>query len=127
MKIPVKITDSAKGYLTDALTSNNKKYVHLSVSGGGCSGFQYNWNFIDEDKDGKLKIKKGKDLIDSGFKVTQTKHLSKDYANSPAFMNFQEDKANNFVTTQGIQLTNLNPVMGSSGTNLFGILGDKIV
>ena len=50
MKIPVKITDSAKGYLTDALTSNNKKYVHLSVSGGGCSGFQYNWNFIDEDK-----------------------------------------------------------------------------
>ena len=83
--------------------------------------------FLTEDKDGKLKIKKGKDLIDSGFKVTQTKHLSKDYANSPAFMNFQEDKANNFVTTQGIQLTNLNPVMGSSGTNLFGILGDKKV
>ena len=54
MKIPVKITDSAKGYLTDALTSNNKKYVHLSVSGGGCSWFQYNWDCIDEDKDGKV-------------------------------------------------------------------------
>ena len=53
MKIPVKITDSAKGYLTDALTSNDKKYVHLSVSGGGCSGFQYKWNFIDDDENGK--------------------------------------------------------------------------
>ena len=54
MKIPVKITDSAKGYLTDALTSNDKKYVHLSVSGGGCSGFQYKWNFIDDDENGKI-------------------------------------------------------------------------
>ena len=54
MKIPVKITDSAKGYLTDALTSNDKKYVHLSVSGGGWAGFQYKWNFIDDDENGKI-------------------------------------------------------------------------
>ena len=54
MKIPVKITDSAKGYLTDALTSNKKKYVHLSVSGGGCSGFQYDCDFVDSNQGGTL-------------------------------------------------------------------------
>ena len=54
MKLYVKIRDLEKGDLTDELTSNNKKYVHHSVSGGVCSGFQYNWNFIDEDKDGKV-------------------------------------------------------------------------
>ena len=82
--------------------------------------------FLTEDKDGRLKIKKGQELINSGFKVTQTKNLSKDYANSPAFMNFQEDKVNNMNTPSGVKLTTLNPVMGSAGTNFFGILKDPI-
>ena len=78
--------------------------------------------FLTEDKDGRLKIRKGKDLIDSKYTVTQTKNLSKDYANSPAFMNFQEDKDNNMNTPSGVKLTTLNPVMGSAGTTFFGIL-----
>ncbi len=82
--------------------------------------------FLTEDKDGRLKIRKGKDLIDSKYTVTQTKNLSKDYANSPAFMNFQEDKDNNMNTPSGVKLTTLNPVMGSAGTTFFGILKDPI-
>ena len=81
---------------------------------------------LTQDENGRLKILKGQELINSGLKVTQTKHLSKDYANSPAFMNFQEDKASNMNTLSGVKLTTLNPVMGSAGTNFFGILKDPI-
>ena len=76
---------------------------------------------LTQDENGRTKILKGQDLINSGLKVTQAKHLSRDYANSAAFMNFQEDKASNFSTSTGVKLTTLNPVMGSSGTTLFGI------
>ena len=39
--MPVKITNSAKEYLSIMTEQNKKSYVHLSVSGGGCSGLQY--------------------------------------------------------------------------------------
>ena len=78
--------------------------------------------FLTEDKDGRLKIKKGQELINSGFKVSQVKNISKDYANSPAFMHFEEDLINNFSALDGKKLIKINPVKGSSGTNLFGIL-----
>ena len=91
---------------------------------------------LTQDENGRLKILKGQELINSGLKITQAKHLSKDYVNSAAFMNFQEDKENNMNTPTwttedgqvmgGIKLTTLNPVMGSSGTNFFGILKDPI-
>ena len=44
------VTDSAKIYLTEMTEQHNKKYVTLSVSGGGCSGFKYDWDFTDEPK-----------------------------------------------------------------------------
>ena len=81
---------------------------------------------LTQDENGRLKILKGQDLINSGLKVTQVKHLSKEYANSAPFMNFQEDKASNMNTPSGVKLTTLNPVMGSAGTNFFGILKDPI-
>ena len=46
----VNLTDSAKEYLKTVGDPN----VFLSINSGGCSGFQYNWDFIDEDKDGKV-------------------------------------------------------------------------
>ena len=54
MKIPVKITSSAKEYLSIMTEQNKKNYVRLSVSGGGCSGFQYDWDFVDTKIDGIL-------------------------------------------------------------------------
>jgi hypothetical protein len=80
---------------------------------------------LTEDDKGRLKILKGEDLINSGYKITQNKTMAEEYKNSPAFMNIKEDKANNFVLENGIQLTTLNPVMGSAGTSLFGILGEN--
>ena len=54
MKIPVKLTNSAKEYLSIMTEQNSKNYVHLSVSGGGCSGFQYDWKYTDSANDGIL-------------------------------------------------------------------------
>ena len=54
MIIPVKITSTAKEYLTIMTEHNSKSYVHLSVSGGGCSGFQYEWNYVDSSVNGTL-------------------------------------------------------------------------
>lgn len=37
------------------MTENeNKKYAFLSVNGGGCSGFQYKWDMLDESTQGEL-------------------------------------------------------------------------
>ena len=45
MKIPLRLTDSAKDYLA----SVGKPNVSLTVKGGGCSGFQYEFTF-DQSK-----------------------------------------------------------------------------
>jgi len=44
----VKLTESAKKYLTTAALNEGKSYVWFGVNGGGCNGFQYEWKFIDE-------------------------------------------------------------------------------
>ena len=48
----IQLTDSAKEYLTSMTESERKRFAYLSVLGGGCSGFQYKWDMIDDGKDG---------------------------------------------------------------------------
>ena len=48
------LTDSAREYLTKTTESERKRFAHLSVLGGGCSGFQYKWELTDEQNDGFL-------------------------------------------------------------------------
>lgn len=48
------ITKSAHDYLTSMTERSNKKYVTLSVKGGGCSGFKYEWDFTDDTEHGTL-------------------------------------------------------------------------
>ena len=48
----LQITDSAKEYLTSMTESERKRFAYLSVLGGGCSGFQYKWDMVDDEKDG---------------------------------------------------------------------------
>ena len=44
----IQITESAKKHLINVMTTNEKK-VKLGVKGGGCSGFTYDWQLIDEE------------------------------------------------------------------------------
>ena len=41
----IKLTDSARDYLAKVGAPN----VSLSVKGGGCSGFQYEWGITDKE------------------------------------------------------------------------------
>jgi len=50
------LTEAAKNQITKLLAKNTDKYaVSLSVRGGGCAGFKYEWGFIDSID----KIEKG--------------------------------------------------------------------
>ena len=50
----ITLTESAKNYLTTTTKKNGKKYAYLCVLGGGCSGFQYEWDMTDETDRGTL-------------------------------------------------------------------------
>ena len=45
---------SAKDYLSSMVDSYQKKYAYLSVNGGGCSGFTYKWDMVDNDENGTV-------------------------------------------------------------------------
>ena len=50
----IQLTDNAKEYLANQTESQRKRFAHLSVLGGGCSGFQYKWEMTDSKEDGIL-------------------------------------------------------------------------
>ena len=50
----LQITDSAKEYLTSMTESERKRFAHLSVLGGGCSGFQYEISMDSDIKENDL-------------------------------------------------------------------------
>ena len=45
----IKILDNAYLRLNELRKKHNKKFVRLSVKGGGCAGFNYEWSFADEE------------------------------------------------------------------------------
>jgi|TARA_B100001996_G_C18433610_1_gene505534 iron-sulfur cluster insertion protein len=50
----ITLTDNAKNYLKDMVDTQGKKYAHLSVKGGGCAGFEYKWDAVDNTEEGTL-------------------------------------------------------------------------
>ena len=52
------ISDIALKTAISMRDQHGEKYQHaglrVKVQGGGCSGFQYKWNFIDDDENGKI-------------------------------------------------------------------------
>ena len=45
----IKLTDNAIDRLSYLAEKNDSKYVRLSVKGGGCAGFEYDWSFDNND------------------------------------------------------------------------------
>ena len=62
----VTVTDSAKKHMEKILSKEGKPFVKLSVKGGGCAGFTYNWNAVDtvDDNDEIINLSNGKFAID---------------------------------------------------------------
>tara|TARA_E500000318_G_C3547342_1_gene207300 strand:+ start:485 stop:814 length:330 start_codon:yes stop_codon:yes gene_type:complete len=44
------VTDSAKEQMIKLCEENKTDAVHLSVKGGGCSGFKYEWGFATNEQ-----------------------------------------------------------------------------
>ena len=42
----ISLTQSAKEYLYNIAKKNNKDIVSFGVSGGGCAGFSYKWDYL---------------------------------------------------------------------------------
>ncbi|MAD22728.1 MAG: iron-sulfur cluster assembly accessory protein [Verrucomicrobiales bacterium] len=43
----IELTPSAKEYMEKLVKDNKSRYILLSVKGGGCSGFTYDWSLSD--------------------------------------------------------------------------------
>lgn len=56
----ISITDSAKKQISDLCETNNKWGIKLSVKGGGCAGFTYDWSFLDNE----LQLEKSDEIVD---------------------------------------------------------------
>lgn len=50
----ITLTENARDYLSTTTKAHDKKYAYLAVNGGGCSGFQYEWNMTDDSKNNTL-------------------------------------------------------------------------
>jgi len=65
------LTESAKRQMSNLLAKNPGRYaVSLSVLGGGCAGFKYDWGFVDTAEqvnkdDVMLEWEDGRFVVDS--------------------------------------------------------------
>ena len=60
----IEFTDQALKQIEKILLENNKKnYFRISVQGGGCSGFKYDFSFDDQINEDDIKF--NKTLIDT--------------------------------------------------------------
>lgn len=57
------ITDSALNEITTGLTDSEEPYLRISVQGGGCSGFNYVFDFEQTKNEDDFEI--GQVLVDS--------------------------------------------------------------
>jgi len=65
------LTESAKQQMSNLLAKNPGRYaVSLSVLGGGCAGFKYDWGFVDSaeqvgEDDVMIEWQDGRFVVDS--------------------------------------------------------------
>lgn len=57
---PIDVTESAAKRINAIIANETKPDLHLrvSVSGGGCSGFQYHFDLDDKSEDGDVMIER---------------------------------------------------------------------
>ena len=76
LKIPLKLTDSAKEYLQ----SVGKPNVSLAVKGGGCAGFQYEWGTTEQEPTvGNLWLDPMAEMFVFGCTIDYVKELGGSY------------------------------------------------
>lgn len=59
----ITITEAATQQIKEGLAESNEPYLRISVMGGGCSGFQYKFDFEQTANEDDLQV--GQVLVDS--------------------------------------------------------------
>ena len=54
-------TEAAQDRINQLCKENSKYAVSLNIKGGGCAGFEYEWEFLNEDQ-----IEKNDEVFDTG-------------------------------------------------------------
>ncbi len=57
----ITITENAREYLIDKLWKSNIRYVKLTVKGGGCAGFSYDYSFCNDKDPSDIEVDLGHD------------------------------------------------------------------
>lgn len=55
------LTEAAQDRINALCTENDRWAVSLNLKGGGCAGFEYDWQFLSEQE-----VEKGDEVIDAG-------------------------------------------------------------
>ena len=69
---PVSLTETARNYLIDSCIKADKPGIKIQVKGGGCAGFSYEYNFLDETIkpfDGVVDLNDDKKLVVDGMSL----------------------------------------------------------
>ena len=78
----ITLTEEADVHLSSIITENNFKAIRLSVKGGGCSGFTYDWEPLEkletEKEDIILDLDTGHLILD-GMSVLYLAGMEVDY------------------------------------------------
>jgi iron-sulfur cluster assembly accessory protein len=70
----IKVTNDAQEHLKEISESNDGKWPMLSVLGGGCAGFKYDWKLvteadIDDMSDEVIELDNGATLVIDGMSL----------------------------------------------------------
>ena len=57
MKNKIEITKNAHNHILKVISQDNANYFRISVSGGGCAGFQYSFAFSEDKTEDDILIK----------------------------------------------------------------------
>ena len=82
MKNNIEITKNAENHIYNVLKSDNYKYFRITVLGGGCSGFQYKFDFENElNKDDHLFEKERVNVVIDNTSINYINGSKIDYVN----------------------------------------------
>jgi len=88
----ITITDNAAKKIKDLFSSGTQKgkIMHISVDAGGCSGFKYNYNFVEKQNDSDLVLtKNGAKILIDDISSTLMKGAVIDYVETLGFESFE--------------------------------------
>lgn len=89
----ITVTERANEEISTVLKDSGEKYLRISVQGGGCSGFRYNFDFAVAKEEDDFEFGNGVLLIDS-MSMQYLQGATVDYEETDMGASFSIDNPN---------------------------------